>query len=216
MFRHLITPFHLTRFSAADAARPLNYLDVGCGNHMPQVTKKRFPAWNYYGLDRADYNVDAADKAVMAGYYRVDLATGTLDSLPDAFFDIIVMSHVLEHLHNGLDVLDGLTHKLKPGGRIYLEFPSERSLALPSMKGTLQFCDDDTHVRVYGVREVANRLMAGGLTVTKAGPRRYWVRIVVLPIVVPLKLLLGRGFEAGDFWDVTGFADYVFARKPIA
>jgi hypothetical protein len=66
------------------------------------------------------------------------------------------------------------------------------------------------------VREVANRLMAGGLTVTKAGPRRYWLRIAVLPVVVPLKLLLGRGLEAGDFWDVTGFADYVFARKPSA
>jgi SAM-dependent methyltransferase len=214
MFRHLISPFHLTRFSAEDAAHPLNYLDVGCGNHMPQVTKKKFPGWNYYGLDRADYNVDEADKAVMSGYYRVDLESGNLDSVPDAFFDIIVMSHVLEHLRNGLEVLDALTKKLKPGGRIYLEFPSARSLGLPSMKGTLQFCDDETHVRVYSVREVANRLLERGLTVVKAGPRRYWLRIVVLPVVAPLKLLLGRGFEAGDFWDATGFADYVIARKP--
>lgn len=213
MFRHLITPFHLTRFSAADAARPLNYLDVGCGNHMPQVTKKRFPAWNYYGLDRADYNVDAADKAVMAGYYRVDLATGTLDSLPDAFFDIIVMSHVLEHLHNGLDVLDGLARKLKPGGRIYLEFPSERSLALPSMKGSLNFCDDPTHVRVYDVREIANLLLERGFRILKAGRRQYWTRIWLFPIIVPLKLLTRGRFEAGDFWDIAGFADYVFARK---
>jgi SAM-dependent methyltransferase len=214
MFKHFIIPNHLTHFSATDRKLPLNYLDVGCGNHMPQVTKKWFPAWNYYGLDRADYNIDDTDKATMAGYFRVDLETGSLAEVPDTFFDIIVMSHVLEHLPNGLDVLDALIPKLKPGGRIYVEFPSERSLGLPAMRGTLQFCDDSTHVRVYGVREVANRFLSHGLKVTSAGRRRQWSRIFLLPVIVSVKLALGRGFEAGDYWDITGFADFVFAEKP--
>lgn len=214
MLRNLITPFHLTHFSARDAALPLNYLDVGCGNHMPRVTKRRFPNWNYYGLDRADYNVDASDKAAMTGHYTVDLETGSLDGVPDGHFDIIVMSHVLEHLPNGLDVIVSLGRKLRPGGRIYFEFPSVRSLALPSMAGTLNFCDDSTHVRVYSVHEVANVLLGQGFKVLRAGRRRYWTRILLFPLIVAVKLLMGRRPEAGDFWDICGFADYVLARKP--
>jgi len=213
MLRHFLAPFHLTLFSASDAKAPLRYLDVGCGNHMPRATKRRFPNWSYYGLDRADYNIDAVDKASMAGHYPVDLESGSLDIVPDGFFDIIVMSHVLEHLPNGLEVLSALTEKLKPGGTFYLEFPSVRSLALPSMKGTLNFCDDSTHVRVYDVREVANLLLARGFKVVRAGRRRYWARVILFPVIIPVKILLGRGFEAGDFWDVAGFADYVLARK---
>jgi SAM-dependent methyltransferase len=213
MFRHLIPPFHLTRFSARDAASPLNYLDVGCGNHMPRATKRRFPLWNYYGLDRADYNIDARDKAAMTGHYALDLESGSLDAVPAAFFDVVVMSHVIEHLPNGLEVLAALTEKLRPGGRIYVEFPSVRSLALPPMKGTLNFSDDPTHVRVYGVREISNLLMSRGFRILRAGRRRHWMRILLLPLIVTAKFALGGRPEAGDFWDVAGFADYVFARK---
>jgi SAM-dependent methyltransferase len=214
MLRHLIPPYHLTLFPAQDAAAPLNYLDVGCGNHMPRATKSRFPNWNYYGLDRADYNVDDGDKAAMTGRYVLDLERDSLAEIPDGFFDVIVMSHVIEHIRNGLEVLSALTDKLRPGGRLYVEFPSVRSLGLPSMKGTLNFCDDSTHVRVYEVGEVANALLARGLVILKAGRRRYWTRILLFPLVVSTKLVMGRGFEAGDFWDVAGFADFVYARKP--
>jgi SAM-dependent methyltransferase len=213
MFRHFIPPFHLTLFTATDSARPLNYLDVGCGNHMPRATKRRFPKWRYHGLDRADYNVDAADKAAMTAHYAVDLERDDLSTLPDGYFDVIVMSHVIEHLSNGLDVLVALTVKLKPGGRLYVEFPSVRSLALPSMKGSLNFCDDPTHVRVYDVREISNLLLARGFRIVKAGRRRYWARVILFPVIVPLKLILRGRLEAGDFWDVAGFADFVFARK---
>ena len=60
----------------------------------------------------------------MEGYDEIDLSTEPLTPIPDHFFDVIVMSHVVEHLPNGLEVIRGLTQKLKSGGRFYLEFPS--------------------------------------------------------------------------------------------
>ena len=48
---------------------------------------------------------------------------------------------------------------LKPDGCIYIEFPSVRSLNLPSMRGALNFCDDKTHLRIYSIQEVANILL---------------------------------------------------------
>lgn len=213
MVKPLIPRHHFTLFGREDAARPLNYLDVGCGNHMPSVTKRRFPKWNYFGIDRADYNVDEADKAAMAGYFEADLSIGVPQDLPDGFFDIIVMSHVIEHLPNGVEVVVALAEKLKPGGRLYVEFPSVRSLSLPSMYGTLNFCDDPSHVHVHDVREIANALLSRGFRIIKAGRRRQWSRIFLLPLVAATKLMLRGRLEAGDYWDLMGFADYVFARK---
>ena len=69
-------------------------------------------------------------------------------------------------------LLAALTAKLKPGGSIFVEYPSVRSLSLPSMPGTLNFCDDHSHVRVYDLKEVANVLLANGMLITKAGTRR--------------------------------------------
>ena len=81
------------------------------------------------------------------------------------------------------------------------------------MTGTLNFCDDETHVRVYSVAEVANTLLASGFRIVRAGTRRDWLRIFLLPIMVPVKYVLRRELSAGDFWDITGFASYVLAVK---
>ena len=64
------------------------------------------------------------------------------------------MVHVIEHLHNGDKVLEGLLTKLRSGGVIYIEYPGIRSTRLPSMRGSLNFSDDPTHVRLYSVPEI--------------------------------------------------------------
>ncbi len=188
-------------------------LDVGCGSHSPSITRKWMPACSYYGIDRQNYGNDEDDFDVMEKYYELDLERDTLDSVPDEFFDIVIMSHVIEHLSNGLEVITALARKVRPGGHFYLETPSERSLRLPSMKGTLNFFDDETHVRVYGVGEMEKALVDGGFRVVRSGTRRDWIRIVLLPAIVPVKYALRRELSAGDFWDVAGFASYVAAVK---
>ncbi len=37
---------------------------------------------------------------------------------------MITLSHVIEHVHNPLDILDGCYAALKPGGSIWLETPN--------------------------------------------------------------------------------------------
>jgi 2-polyprenyl-3-methyl-5-hydroxy-6-metoxy-1,4-benzoquinol methylase len=88
-------------------------------------------------VDRANYNNSDADFALMEAYYHVDLEANiaSLAQVPAAAFDVIIIAHVIEHLHNGLDVIRVLAEKLRPGGRIYIEWPGARSLSLPSMRG---------------------------------------------------------------------------------
>jgi SAM-dependent methyltransferase len=153
--------------------KTFSLLDIGCGNHSASITKKWFPLCLYSGVDREMYNVDETDLRSADHLFLLDLDCSGLEEIPDGFFDVILASHVIEHLRSGLKVLQILvSQELKPGGLIYFEFPSVRSLALPNMPGTLNFCDDETHVRLYDVKDVANVLLDNGIKIMRAGRRR--------------------------------------------
>lgn len=210
---NLLKPYRFKVLATEHAGSGGKVLDVGCGSHSPTVTRRWLPDCTYHGVDVTNYGNDENDFRIMEKYYEIDLSREPLTAIPDSFFDIIIMSHVIEHLPNGLEVVRELTGKLTRGGLFYLEFPSVRSLRLPSMPGTLHFCDDETHVRVYGVPEVANVLLESGFRISRAGTRRDWARILLLPVLVPIKLILRGTISAGDFWDATGFASFVLGVK---
>lgn len=215
VWRYPWRPFRfkvLSAVSSKDAPR-VRVLDVGCGNHSPSTTKLWWPRCEYSGLDRNFDGYGPDDLSALDHSYRIDCSSELLYALPDSCFDVIIASHVLEHLPNGLAVLNQLAAKLAPGGYIYVESPSTRSLGLPSMRGCLNFSDDATHVRVYGLREIANVLLESHLRIVRAGARRDPVRILSLPPLLAWKLLRQSPWEGSDFWDLTGFANYVLGRR---
>lgn len=193
-------------------ARPFRLLDIGAGNHSATVTKRWFPRCHYAGVDRdKHYNNDERDFAAMDEFFELDLTRLGFSAIPDAGYDAILLAHVIEHLPNGDLVLRALVPKLKPGGLMVVEFPGPRSLRLPSKKGTLNFHDDATHVRVFSAAEVAGILRDCGLRVTRAGTRRDWRGILLLPVFA-LRAKQQHGYVPGGvFWDVLGFADEVVA-----
>ena len=193
---------------------PFTLLDVGSGNHSATRITSIFPACSYYGLDlNKDYNNDPDDFAKMKGFYELDLTALDYAQLPDRYFDGIWMAHVIEHLHNGDKVLPLLLQKLKPGGFFYIEYPGKKSLSLPSMRGTLNFKDDPTHVRVYSVPELSALFNGGGCQILSSGTRRNWFYILTLPGRAIFSLLK-RGYVQGNvFWDIMGFAEYLWAKK---
>lgn len=194
--------------------KPINLLDVGAGSHSATKAKAYFKQCHYYGIDRTkEYENDEADFAAMSGFYQMDLSALKFDEIPDNFFDVIMMSHIIEHLENGDKVIEGLLPKLKSGGYIYIEYPGQRSTKLPSMKRTLNFYDDPTHVRIYSVPEVVGILTKNGCEVLKSGTRRHWPYIVFLPLTSVSEFIKYKFIPGGVFWDLLGFAEYVFAKK---
>ncbi|GAB6283122.1 MAG: hypothetical protein STSR0008_18780 [Ignavibacterium sp.] len=149
----------------------------------------------------------------MSGYYNLDLAKDSLSVIQDNYFDIVILAHIIEHLYNGLEVIKELTKKIKARGKIYIEFPSERSLSLPSVDGTLNFCDDPTHERIYSIRELANLLISNNFRIIRAENRRHLIMILIFPFKTAFKLLVRKKIGGGDFGDVTGFASFVYAEK---
>lgn len=194
--------------------KPFRLLDVGIGNDSPLKIKEVFPSCEYHGIDKdVHYNLSAESLKRVTEYYELDLTRCEFDRIPDAAFDALVFSHVIEHLPNAEEVVRRLLAKVRMGGVVYVEWPSFRSLWLPSMRGTLNFFDDPTHVRLFSRADVSAMLRAGGCVVEHLGVRRNPIRIAFFPIIL-LKNRLKRGyFEASDFWEIFGFADYAFARK---
>lgn len=214
-FEALRRPHRFVEIHRRHGERPFRLLDVGAGNHSASVTKLWFPNCHYAGVDRdRNYNNDERDFAAMDEFFELDLTRLEFGAIPDASYDVLLLSHVIEHLANGDEVLRALAAKLKPGGMMVVEFPGPRSLRLPSKKGTLNFHDDDTHVRVFDAREVARILRGCGLEVVKAGTRRDWRGVLLLPVFA-LRAKQKHGYVPGGvFWDLFGFADEVVALRP--
>ncbi len=190
--------------------RSFTLLDIGSGNRSATKTVSLFPGCEYHGLDLSrEYNNTPEDFQVMKAFYEMDLTRLDFAALPEAYFDVILLVHVIEHLHNGDEVLLGLLSKLKPGGKIYVEYPGERSTRLPSMKGTLNYYDDSTHVRVYSVAELSKLFRSHHCQVISSGFRRSWFYVLVTPARVVLRWLRGKPVTGNIFWDLLGFAEYV-------
>ena len=127
-------------------------------------------------------------------------------------FDIVIFNHTIEHTIKGLEVLRNIAPRIKNKGVIYIEFPSVRSLSLPSLKGTLNFCDDKTHLRLYSVQEIANLLLNENFSIIKGGRRFNLFSIVLIPLRL-ISCIVFKKSPAGVIWDLVGFADFVFAIK---
>ena len=189
-------------------------LDVGAGTHASARMKEYFPNCEYHGIDRTkSYHNSEEDIRRMSAFYEMDLTDRKFDAIPNAYFDVVVFSHVLEHLPNALDVLGDLLSKVKPGGLVYVEYPRFKSISFPRMRGTLNFFDDPTHVYLHDRRETFNRLLKHDCVPCSWGLCRNYLRIALLPFTLFRRLKNQGHLEGSDLWDVFGFAEYIAAKK---
>lgn len=198
------------------AGAGLRILDVGCGNNSPTTTKHWFPGSSYAGADIERHNNDDADMSAMDVYYQVGVDGSGYDAIPDGEFDFVILNHVVEHMSAPEPILAKICQKLKPGGYIWIAFPSVKSLSLPSGEGTLQFCDDFTHIRLPDVREVSNVLLANQVKVLHAGRSRPFTRTMIGVALLPwafLRRLLTGKLSGKGLWYILGFEDHVFGQR---
>jgi 2-polyprenyl-3-methyl-5-hydroxy-6-metoxy-1,4-benzoquinol methylase len=193
-------------------------LDIGCGNGSPSLTKKWFPGCHYSGADIQRYNLGSADDAAMNEFFAIGADGSGYEAIPEATYDLVILNHVVEHMANPAPILAALCSKLKPGGYIWIAFPSLRSLSLPhSVDETLNFCDDPTHVYLPEVREIANVLLANGVKTVHAGRSREGFLTSVADCLKLAKRQLIRAitgrFSGRGLWYVLGFEDHVLGQR---
>lgn len=192
----------------------MTILDVGAGSHSGSITKRWYPDAVYHGIDRTkEYQNEASDIEAMDRFIEMDVTKLDFTNIQDGHYDLIILSHIIEHLLNGDEVMKGLLRKLKQGGLIYVEFPSTASTTLPSMKGTLNFYDDETHCRIFTRNEIETLFRKNGMEIVCSRVRRDWMRILLIPLYM-INAKIKYGYIAGSvFWDLFGFAEVVIAKK---
>jgi 2-polyprenyl-3-methyl-5-hydroxy-6-metoxy-1,4-benzoquinol methylase len=100
-----------------------NLLDVGCGNGQ-FIARMRAFGWKVSGIDP-----DPA--AVSYGRSQgIEIHVGTIADLPEsARYDVITLSHVVEHVADPVDLLRECGKRLQPGsGRLIITTPNINSL----------------------------------------------------------------------------------------
>lgn len=224
IYRWFERPHRLLAVWPAVSRPGATLLDVGCGNHSPSLTKRHLPQCVYHGLDRQNWNRDERDLACIDRFFDSDLSRPEgLAAVPEAAYDAVICSHVLEHLPNPEAVIKSLAAKVKPGGRLYLEVPSPHSVRLPraiqgwyGIRGCLNFYDDVTHQTLVALPRLAEQLQRQGFRVSPIRYRFLWRRILLLPGYVLAGLVLRGYVPASVVWDITGFAQSLVAERPTS
>ena len=204
-------------------ARGAVVVDIGCGNHSPSRHRGIRPDLRYYGVDIERYNLDAEDDRAAVQILilpRVGYADALRAALGDSMANLVTMKHVIEHLDQPLSTLASVVRLLKPGGRIFLSFPSEQSLHTPSAQGSLNFHDDLSHVWLPRVGELVETLRAAGLVVESVASA--WGHPVLSAIGALeycaqrlRQLVRGGPLVSSPFlWSLFGFESVIVARVP--
>lgn len=112
-------PFGWTFLESAHKGR---FIDVGCGDGRTVALAKQL-GWKAMGVE-----IDPA-AVTEARRKNLDVVEGTYAALATFpyQFDCIVCSHVLEHVHDPLDLLRILRNSLAPGGMLLLTLPNASS-----------------------------------------------------------------------------------------
>ncbi len=121
-------------------------LEVGCGSGAMLAQLKR-RGWRVHGLDLDPSAVDAAKSRGL----RVDLGHLSEQAYPHASFDVVVMSHVIEHVHDPRALLAEVRRVLAEGGQLVLLTPNNQSLWHRCFKASWMSLDPPRHLHIFNV-----------------------------------------------------------------
>jgi SAM-dependent methyltransferase len=156
-------------------------LDVGCGRG-DLLLRFAEAGWSVAGLDISESAVRAAREL------GVEASVGTLDTapLPDASFDLIVMNHALEHLHDPVGALGHAYRLLRDGGSLIVAVPNWDS-SLRRWFGTNWMpLEVPRHLTHFSPRALH-------LASRRAGFRRSRTRRYAMGVGLPLSLWFATG-----------------------
>ena len=146
-------------------AKNTRLLDVGCGNDSPFRIKLQRPDVFMSGLILI---IKTKREMFIAGLTSISWPhprnfPGKIESFSNTF-DAVLCAHNPEHCDDPDAVLNAILKSLKKGGRLYLSFPSEKSLSLPK-RAPLNFYDDPTHKAPPNFDKTINAIRAAGLEI---------------------------------------------------
>lgn len=194
-------------------------LDLGAG----EGSLSHYRSWPL--LDRSDLRLFAL--ALEKGrhfdnYERYELKDFEADSnvLVGAPLDAVVCAHFIEHMSTPDRAISFLGSRLRPGARVYLEWPHDVSTRMPPRSmlsdlgysvSTVRFDDDQSHVEAWEIEAVCKLMSQFGFQIEAAGR-------VYLPYISDQLRNIGVDTKNETLltlaiWSFVGWAQYGVFRK---
>jgi 2-polyprenyl-3-methyl-5-hydroxy-6-metoxy-1,4-benzoquinol methylase len=132
-------------------------LDVGCGNggNIRRLCKL---GWKAEGLDFDQAAVDT----VKAQGLTATCGSLTDRPFPEASFDAVILSHVIEHVPNQAETVSECFRLLKPGGRLVMLTPNVGSIGHKMMGQNWMALDPPRHLYLHTVPSMTSLLTTVG------------------------------------------------------
>lgn len=149
------------------APRGAALLDVGCGNGAFLALASEV-GWTAEGLDFDPQAVEVARQRGLTVHY------GGIETLDDRleYYDVITLSHVIEHVHDPMKLLKSCFRLLKPGGRLWLETPNLDSAGHARYGKNWRDLDPPRHLVLFTLASLDLALTQSGfVAVTSLPPR---------------------------------------------
>lgn len=147
------------------ATKSNKLLDVGCGNG-------RFMAWARtagWSCSGTEVDTKSAAIALTRGF---DVHIGELAELvakPERF-DVVTVSHVIEHVHNPLALLMTVRQLLKPAGILWLETPNIDSHGHEVFGVDWYALQPPTHLQIFNTFSLISLVRKAGFLQVDIGP----------------------------------------------
>lgn len=134
-------------------------LDVGFGD-ATFLECARTIGWEVVGIDP---DPEVVTKARAIG---LDVHAGGLEVFigKACLFDVITISHVIEHVHDPRGVLESCYRLLKPGGRLWLETPNIRSIGASRFRHNWRGLEPPRHLVLFNGQSLRAVLGAEGFS----------------------------------------------------
>ena len=118
-------------------------LDLGCGpGFLSSAIRNEFEK---YGLEVSKNIADFAKKYIK----NVHIGPLTNDTYPEEFFDIILCSHVIEHIEDPFDFIKNIRTILKTHGYLVIGTPNFNSGAAIRFGENYRLLHDRTHISLF-------------------------------------------------------------------
>jgi len=138
-------------------------LDVGCGSGNYLYSLREL-GWNVYGVE-----LDEGAARYARDRLGLNVLSGTLEQaeFSGAFFDVVTMRQVLEHLPDPSGTLAEVYRILRPGGRLMVEVPNIAGLPATLFKSWWFNLDVPRHLYSFTPRTLEAMLEKAGFTRVK-------------------------------------------------
>ena len=119
-------------------------LDVGFGSGAFLLDAKR-AGWEVSGADPDPVSVDNGR------HLKLDVREGGIEAFIDSpeTFDVITLSHVIEHVHDPVGTLKTAYDLLKPGGLLYVETPNMKAYGHDHFRGHWRGLEIPRHLVLF-------------------------------------------------------------------